>query len=89
MIRKIIKCDICGDTWDITDTDLSTFYNPGSEYRRRKIIDGSVTYILSVGNNEGDEIISSSPLDLCTGCYNKLDRFIFSMKEKKSERIHT
>lgn len=85
MIRKILSCDICGSKWDITDTDLFEKINPGLCYANDKIVGGCRRFdILSVRALSEDKI-ARDYMDICDNCYNKIDRFIFDLKEGGSD----
>ena len=81
MIRRYLQCDICGDKWDITDTDLSERVNPGLIYMNNRALEGVRQFKLMKLTAEDNKMTSvrSIDLDICDKCYNKLDRFIYEL----------
>lgn len=79
MERRYLQCDICGSKWDITDTSLAERINPGLCYINNRVKEGVRHFKLMSLSAIDDNKISVVDLDLCDGCYNKLDRFIFEL----------
>lgn len=79
MERRYLQCDICGDKWDITNTDLSSYVSPGLCYNNNKVREGVRQFKILKLTAASDGRVMSDDLDLCDGCYNKLDRFIYDL----------
>lgn len=82
MTRTYIKCDLCGDMWDVTDTKLSKFTNPGFFYHNNKVREGVRRFRIVKERAVADDHIMGDDLDLCDKCYNAIERFIFSLSEE-------
>ena len=85
MIRRYLQCDICGDKWDITDIDLSERVNPGLIYMNNRALEGVRQFKLMKLTALDEDRISVDNLDICDGCYNKLDRFIYELANGEDE----
>lgn len=81
MLRKFLSCDLCGDKWDITDTDYYKMINPGLYYTNNKVIEGSRQFVILRATALSEDRVSKTDLDICDKCYNKLERFMFDLKE--------
>lgn len=79
MQRLYLQCDICGDKWDITDTDLSKLINPGLRYNNNEVRKGVRQFKIVRQKAVSDNSIICDDLDICNECYNKLDRFIYEL----------
>lgn len=79
MIKKILTCDICGDKWDITNTDYADKVDPGEFYQINKVREGCRQFRLQKMEVKLDDYMHYERLDLCDKCYNKLDRFIYDL----------
>ena len=85
MERRYLQCDICGDLWDITDTELNPLVNPGLQYNNKRVREGVRWFKILKQKSAEDGRVMSSDIDICDGCYNKLDRFIYDISERKVE----
>ncbi len=79
MIRKFLTCDICGDKWDITDTNLNDKVSAGLVYTMDKAREGCRRFHLQSIEVKADDLMYREDLDICDKCYNKLDRFIYDL----------
>ena len=79
MVRRYLQCDICGDKWDITDTELMERVNPGLTYIHNKVKDGVRYFKIVKLSYEDDGRVPCNDLDICDNCYNKIDGFIFNL----------
>ena len=79
MERRYLQCDICGDKWDITNTELKPMVNPGISYHNKRVREGVRQFKILRERADEDGRIVSDYIDLCDACYNKLDRFIFDI----------
>lgn len=79
MIRKFLTCDICGDKWDITDTNLNDKVSAGLVYTMDKVRDGCRRFHLQSIEVKSDDLMYREDLDICDKCYNKLDKFIYDL----------
>lgn len=86
MIRKFLTCDICGDKWDITETNLNDKVSAGLVYTMDKAREGYRRFHLQSIEVKSDDLMYREDLDICDKCYNKLDRFIYDLtKEGESD----
>lgn len=85
MERRYLQCDLCGDKWDITNTELSGLISPGYFYHRNKVKEGVRMFRIVKEKAIDDERVIGNDLDLCDGCYNRLDRFIFDLTKRKEK----
>ena len=86
MVRTLLQCDICGNTWDITFTDYNTAISPEYTYVRQCIKDEKRKYIIKTGTYTDDGRIETDEVDICDNCYNKLNNLIMNIKcESKVE----
>lgn len=79
MLRKFLICDICGDKWDITNTDYADKVDPGEYYNHNKVREGCRQFRIQKMEVKSDDRMYFERLDLCDKCYNKLDRFIYEL----------
>lgn len=82
MIRKFLTCDICGDKWDITDTNLNDKVSAGLVYTMDKAREGYRRFHLQSIEVKSDDLMYREDLDICDKCYNKLDRFIYDLTKE-------
>ena len=80
MVKKILQCDICGDKWDITNTDYCDYVYPGYSYIKECIREGKRTYIIKIGTACEDGRVEEDEIDICDKCYRSIDRFIERLK---------
>lgn len=83
MERRYLQCDICGDKWDITNTELNPMVNPGLQYHNKRVREGVRQFKIIKQRAIEDGIIVSDEFDICDGCYNKIDRFIFDIANEE------
>ena len=88
MIRRYLQCDICGDKWDITNTDLDGRVNPGLSYIHNKVKEGVRQFKVMKLSYLGDGRVPCDDLDICDKCYNKIDRFIFDLARGDEEDVN-
>lgn len=87
MIRTYLQCDLCGDKWDISDTNYQKTCNyPGSAYVKDCISRGRRKYIIQKGTYTTDERLERDDLDICDRCYSKLNTLIMSIKMESEEK---
>lgn len=85
MVRIYLTCDICGSKWDITDTDYAKNVYPGTMYIHTRVKEGIRNMIIQNGKVTDDDRLERNDMDICDKCYNKIDRFIFDLKEGGSD----
>ena len=79
MLRRYLTCDICGDKWDITDTEYADKIDPGYWYIYNKAIEGCRQFRIQRMEVKTDNRLYYENLDICDKCYNKIDRFIYDL----------
>lgn len=84
MIRTYINCDICGDKWDITETDYARHQYPGTRYIHDCVKKSKRTMIIHTGTVTNDRLVLDC-MDICDKCYNKIDRFIYDLTKGAEE----
>jgi hypothetical protein len=83
MKRTYLQCDLCGDKWDITFTEMNKAIYPGWAYTSQCIKDGKRKFIIKTGTYTDDGRVEMDDIDICDKCYNALDRFLFSLGEEE------
>lgn len=86
MTRTYLQCDLCGDKWDVTDTDYykNSVY-PGLQYVKDCVSTGRRQFIIQKVNFTTDERLERDDLDICDRCYNAIDRFLFSLGKEEED----
>ena len=85
MVRKYLECDICGDKWDITNTNFGDKPYPGTIYIHRNIKECLRTFIIQKGKVTFDDRLERHDMDICDKCYKKIDRFIYDLAKEKEK----
>lgn len=76
MIHKVVVCERCGSRWDLTDATLDELSYLKNIYDRRSFT------IKTIGCNRAAGIhFEDRRIDLCDGCYNRIERFIMGGEE--------
>ncbi len=71
MIHQVVVCERCGSQWDLTKADLNCDSYLTNILKRRSYT------IRTIGCNRAAGIyFEDRRIDLCDGCYNKIERFI-------------
>lgn len=77
MIHKVVVCERCGSRWDLTDAAL----DDESSYIKN-IYDRRCYTIKTIGcNRAAGTVFEDRRVDLCDGCYNRIERFIMGGEE--------
>lgn len=77
MIHKVVVCERCGSQLDLTDANL----DDEASYLKN-IYDRRSFTIKTIGcNRAAGTFFEDRRIDLCDGCYNKIDRFIYGGEE--------
>lgn len=82
MIKTYLKCEICGDEWNITDLPYSRNINPGVNYTNDCVFEGKRHFTIEKLVATTDCRIELSNMDICDRCYLKIDRFINDLREE-------
>lgn len=82
MIKTYIKCEICGDEWDITGMPYAKDINPGGRYINDCVFNGKRYFNIQKLVAATDLRIELYNMDICDRCYLKIDRFINDLREE-------
>lgn len=85
MVRTYLNCDICGDKWDITETNYARIPYPGTRYVHDCVKKSKRTIIIHTGKVTVDDRLELDEMDICDKCYNKIDRFIYDLTKGAGE----
>lgn len=72
MIHKVVVCERCGSRLDLTDVALDEASYLKNIFDRRSFTIKTIGY-----NRAAGTFFEDRRIDLCDGCYNKIDRFIY------------
>lgn len=72
MIHQVVICERCGSPWDLTKAGFK-----GVPDYRKNIYDRRRYIIKTIGcNRAAGNYFEDREIDLCDGCYNKIEKFI-------------
>ena len=72
MIHKVVVCERCGSRWDLTEAAFE-----GESDYLNNIYDRRCYTIKTIRcNRAAGTYFEDRRVDLCDGCYNKIERFI-------------
>ena len=77
MIHEVVVCERCGSRWDLTEANLDS----GNEYIKNIFSRRSYTIKTIESNRAAGTFFEDRRVDLCDGCYNRIERFIMGGKE--------
>lgn len=77
MIHEVVVCERCGARWDLTEANLDS----GNEYIKNIFSRRSYTIKTIEVNIATKTYFEDRRVDLCDGCYNRIERFIMGGKE--------
>ena len=85
MVLKYLSCDICGNKWNITNTNYADKPYPGTIYIHRNIKECLRTFIVQKGKVTFDDRLERDDMDICDKCYKKIDKFIYDLAKGGEE----
>lgn len=76
MERRVLQCDICGNRWDITNTQYAFRPCPGTAYIHQEVKNNKRNLMLQKLKVTSDDRMEREDIDICDCCYYKIDKFI-------------
>ena len=85
MVLKYLSCDLCGNKWNITNTNYAERPYPGTRYIHNCVKEGSRNMIIQTGKVTDDDRLERDDMDICDKCYKKIEKFIYNLGNGGSE----